>query len=262
MNNEKFKQAADLILEAYRTGEYCTPVRELIGETIGAGYAVQSIVTERWLQEGRRLCGRKIGLTSEAVQIQLGVDQPDFGVLMADMEYADGSEIPCSEMQQAKAEAELALVLKSDLDHEGISYEELVGAIDYILPAIEIVGSRIMNWNIRLSDTVADNASSGLYVLGRQVHDWQDIDLAASAMVLKCNGEIVSEGVGAACLGHPFKAALWLANTCARFGNGLRAGDVVLTGAMGPMVPITPGDRFEASIENVGSVHFTAGPDQ
>ncbi|WP_417321030.1 2-keto-4-pentenoate hydratase [Emcibacter sp.] len=238
------------------------PVRELIGETIEAGYAVQSIVTERWLQEGRRLCGRKIGLTSEAVQKQLGVDQPDFGVLMADMEYADGSEIPLSVMHQAKAEAELAIVLKSDLKHKEPSYEDLIEAIDHIMPAIEIVGSRIRDWNIHLSDTVADNASSGLYVLGAPVHDWRKIDLAAAAMVMTRNGETVSEGVGAACLGHPLNAALWLANTCARFGTGLKAGDIVLTGAMGPMVPISPGDRFEASIENVGSVQFTVGPDQ
>ena len=262
MTTKNIESAAANIIKAYETGEYCTPVRELIGETIEAGYAVQSILTEQWLKEGRRLCGRKIGLTSKAVQEQLGVDQPDFGVLMKDMEYADGAEIPYSKMHQPKAEAELALILKADLDREDVTYDELVEAIDYIMPSVEIVGSRIKDWDIRLADTVADNASSGLYVLGEPVRDWKKIDLAAAGMVLKRNGETVSEGKGEACLGHPFNAALWLAKTCVRFGNGLKAGDVVLTGALGPMVPIAPGDAFEATIAGVGSVHFTVGQDR
>ena len=257
MQSNDLQKAADLLFSAYDSHEYSAPVRELIGETVEAGYAVQAINTQRWTAAGRRVVGRKIGLTSEAVQQQLGVDQPDFGVLFADMEYPDGAEIPVSRLQQAKAEAEIALILKSDVGDPGITYSELMRAVDCALPAIEIVGSRIKNWDIHISDTIADNASSGLYVLGSPARSLNGLDLGAARMVLSRNGRPVSYGAGVACLGHPLNAALWLARTCAALGDVLKAGDVILTGALGPMVQIAPGDTFLADISGVGAVRMS-----
>jgi 2-keto-4-pentenoate hydratase len=253
------QKAADLIFAAYETGEFCAPVRGLVGDTLESGYAVQSVNTARWVKAGRRIVGRKIGLTSAAVQQQVGVNQPDFGVLFADMEFSDGGEAPWRLMQQPKAEAEIALVLKNEIDRPDITYGELVRSVEYVVPAIEIVGSRIKDWDIRISDTVADNASSGLYVLGSPPRSLTGLDLAAAGMVLKRNGRPVSFGAGAACLGHPLNAALWLARTCARLGSGLKAGDVVLTGALGPMVPVKPGDMLEAVISGLGAARLGVG---
>ncbi len=257
MSDNAYQTAADQLFDALQTGKLIAPLRDSIGASVEAGYAVQAINTARWVSQGRRIVGRKIGLTSAAVQAQLGVDQPDFGVLFADMEYPDGAELPFADMQQPKAEAEIALVLKDDIAHPDVTLAELARAVDYAVPAIEIVGSRIKNWDIKISDTIADNASSGLYVLGGKVSKLSDVDLAAASMVLKRNGRAVSYGAGIACLGHPLNAAVWLARTCAERGEGLKAGDVVLTGALGPMVEIAPGDAFEADISGLGSVRFT-----
>jgi len=257
VKRDMYQAAADLLFEAHQTGKFIAPLRETIGLSVEAGYAVQAINTERWLKQGRRIVGRKIGLTSAAVQAQLGVDQPDFGVLFADMEYPDGAELPISDLQQPKAEAEIALILKHDIDQPDITQAELIRAVDHVLPAIEIVGSRISNWDIRISDTIADNASSGLYVLGGPARALTNVDLAETSMVLKRNGRPASYGAGIACLGHPLNAAVWLARTCAQRGEGLKAGDVVLTGALGPMVEIAAGDAFEATISGLGSVRFT-----
>lgn len=251
------QKAADLIFDAYETGDFCQPVRNIIGESLEAGYAVQAINTKRWQGQGRRIVGRKIGLTSPAVQAQLGVDQPDFGVLFADMEYPTGGSLPYSRMQQPKAEAEIALVLKSNLSDSELTPSELLRALDYAAPAIEIVGSRIKNWDIKISDTIADNASSGLYVLGAPSGRFADVDLGEARMVMRKNGRPVSYGAGVACLGHPLNAALWLARTCVAFGDNLKAGDVILTGALGPMVAIDEGDFFEADISGLGAVSLS-----
>ncbi|MCA8889619.1 MAG: 2-keto-4-pentenoate hydratase [Parvularculaceae bacterium] len=257
MKDANTQKAADQIYSAHESGNFCEPVRDLIGDTVEAAYAVQQINIQRWLEAGRRIVGRKIGLTSAAVQQQLGVNQPDFGVLFADMEFSDGAELPFLAMHQPKAEAEIALVLGRDVDEADVTYSELVGAIDYIVPAVEIVGSRIKNWDIKFVDTVADNASSGLYVLGSPKRQLDGLDLALAGMVLSVNGRPVSYGAGAACLGHPLSAALWLARTCAELGAGLKAGDVVLTGALGPMAPVAPGDAIEAKISEIGSVRLS-----
>lgn len=253
-------QVADLLHDAARSGTPIPPVRALLREgDIDAAYAVQKINTERALGSGRRLVGRKIGLTSLAVQKQLGVDQPDFGMLFADMAFADGEEMPWSRLMQPKCEAEVALVMARDLRDERLTMVDLIEATAYVLPAIEVVGSRIANWDIRITDTIADNASSGLYVLGNRPVRPGDVDLRLAGMVMERRGEPVSFGAGAACLGHPFNAALWLARTMARVGSPLVAGDVVLSGALGPMVAANPGDVFEARIEGLGSVRAVFG---
>jgi len=256
ISRDAIQKAADALFDAHAGQTYCAPVRDLIGLDPQAGYEVQAINTARWVSAGRRIVGRKIGLTSAAVQNQLGVDQPDFGVLYADMEYCDGDEIPLSATQQPKAEAEIAVILGRDINAQDTTPSELIRAIDHVVPAIEIVGSRIKDWDIRISDTIADNASSGLYVLGGPVRALHGLDLVNAGMVMKCNGRPVSYGAGIACLGNPLNAALWLARKCAELGAPLKAGDVVLTGALGPMASMEPGDLFEADIEGIGSVRL------
>jgi len=261
LNVNMLQQVADMLWQAHESGTPCTPVRDLLADGgSDAAYAVQNINTERWISQGRRLSGCKIGLTSLSVQKQLGVDQPDFGMLFADMAYGDNEEIPWRRLMQPKVEAEVALVLEKDLPNEDISSADLLSAVAYALPSLEIVGSRIADWNIRFVDTVADNASSSLYVLGHTPVKLGAIDLRMAGMVLERGGEPVSTGVGAACLGHPLNAALWLARTMARLGRPLKAGDTVMTGALGPMAPVRPGDVFEARIHGVGSVRAAFGP--
>lgn len=223
-----------------------------------AAYAIQEANTQHWLAQGRRLVGRKIGLTSLAVQAQLGVDQPDCGMLFDDMSVGDGATIAAGRLIQPKAEAEVALVLGRDLSHERHTYADLIRATEYCLPAIEVVDSRIEDWNIRFVDTVADNASSGLFVLGSRPVLLRDIDLTDCAMEMQCDGVSVSRGNGRACLGNPLNAALWLADTMVRCGRPLQAGDIVLTGALGPMAVARSGQHFSVHIAGLGhvSVHF------
>lgn len=220
-------------------------------------YAIQAINTRFWCGQGRRIIGRKVGLTAKAVQAQLGVDQPDFGVLFADMQVEDGGVIPHGKLLQPKAEAEIALLLKSDLASAGLTIEELYDAVEAVMPAIEIVDSRISDWKITFADTVADNGSSALFVVGEERHDPRKVDLYSCGMVLEVNGVVASVGAGAACLGHPMNAALWLARTLARRGEPLRSGDIVLTGALGPMVPIKAGDKVAAHIGGIGGCQFS-----
>ncbi|MEW9515098.1 2-keto-4-pentenoate hydratase [Streptomyces tubercidicus] len=248
-------QAADSLAEAARTLTPCTPVRALFDEgDIESAYAVQQLNVRRAVAGGRRITGRKIGLTSPAVQRQLGVDQPDFGALFADMAVPEGGQVPAGRLLQPKVEAEVALVLGADLPYEVCTVADVLRATEFALPALEIVDCRVAFWEISLVDTVADNASSGLYVLGGTPVPLTRLDVRALTMTMTRNGEQVSAGTGTDCLGSPLNAATWLASTLATRGDPLRAGDVVLTGALGPMVPAAPGDVFEARIPELGSV--------
>ena len=264
MNDERsgavpvYDRAADRLLAAAASGEPCAPVRDLIS-TAADGYAVQEINTRRAQAEGRRPVGRKIGITNPAVQRQFGIDQPDFGVLFADMCHPDGLPIPYDRFLQPRAEAEIALVIGADLSGGPFTVADVIRAVEFVLPAIEIVDSRIAGWDITIADTIADNASSGGFVLGNTPMDLTGLDLKTAAMSMTRNGQEVSTGSGAACLGHPLNAAVWLAGALGRTDFPLRAGDIVLTGALGPVVPVEPGDVFEARIEGVGSVTAAFG---
>jgi 2-keto-4-pentenoate hydratase len=250
-------QAAALALRAARADRRpIAPISASHGIAgLEAAYAVAEINTlARLLEPGRRIVGKKVGLTSKAVQQQLGVDQPDFGVLFDDMEILDGDDAAMARLIQPKVEAEVAFVMGRDLAGELPTWGEFLNAVACALPAIEIVDSAIADWKISLVDTVADNASCGLYVLGNQPVSPGALDLAAIGMQMRVNGRTVSVGTGAACLGHPLRAAYWLARTMARRGQSLRAGEVILSGALGPMVPVQAGDLVQVELGALGRV--------
>lgn len=223
------------------------------GNVLGA-YQVQAELTRRRLASGARLVGRKIGLTSVAVQQQLGVSEPDFGALFADMEIDHDGNVESTTLIQPRIEAEVALVLDRELERQDTTMAELMRAVAFAAPALEIVDSRIQDWKISIVDTIADNGSSARFVLGNSIRKLTDIDLVTCGMVMTKNGNVVSVGSGAACLGNPLKAALWLVRKLAENGEPLRAGDVILTGALGPMVGASAGEEYEARISDLGSV--------
>jgi 2-keto-4-pentenoate hydratase len=246
------------ILAAYDTGKPIAPVRDTIHGAAQA-YAVQQACVAIWLERGRRIAGQKIGLTSKAVQAQFGVDEPDFGVLFSDMILDDGAEIPWGKVIQPRVEGELAFVLKTDLKGERLSAQDVIKATDYVVPAVEICGSRIERWDIRLADTISDNASSGLVVLGKaRMRPGLD-ELSKVPMTMRHRGTTAAEGRGEACLGNPAIAVAWLGEMLTRFGGALRAGDVVLSGALARMVDAEPGSGFAADFGALGTVNLRFG---
>ncbi|PCE22965.1 2-keto-4-pentenoate hydratase [Paraburkholderia acidicola] len=262
MTPQQIEQAARALADAEQSGIYIAPPRETYDDiSIEDAYAIQRSNTERRIESGRRLVGCKIGLTSVAVQKQLGVDQPDFGMLFDDMGYGDGESIPVARLTQPKIEAEIAFVIGRDLTAPNATLHEVMNAIDYALPALEIVGSRIANWNIRIADTIADNASSSAYVLGTSPRKLTEFDVRLCGMVMERRGEPVSVGAGAACLGNPLNAVVWLVRKMVEIGTPLHAGDLVLSGALGPMVAVAAGDVFQARIDGLGSVRAVFEPD-
>jgi 2-keto-4-pentenoate hydratase len=253
---QSYTEVAARLRAAYAAGAV-PPLRDALDPTdADSAYAVQALNTSYWVAEGRRIVGRKVGLTAKAVQQQLGVDQPDFGVLFADMEIADGGILLASKVLQPKAEAEVAFILAADLPGE-VTREIVAASIETVVAAIEIVDSRIADWKITFADTVADNGSSAFYVLGAERKKLAGLDLWTCGMALEVNGQVASLGAGVACLGHPLNAVTWLARTLAARGEPLRAGDVVLSGALGPMVAIKPGNHVRATIGGLGAASFT-----
>jgi len=255
MISDRVASAALALREARAARRPIAQVSATFGITdLADAYSVAEINTRERVRVGRRVTGRKIGLTSKAVQMQLGVDQPDFGVLFDDMEHLDGSEVPSARLVQPKVEAEVAFVLDRELPASAPTYGQFVACVAFCLPALELVDSAITDWKITLVDTVADNASCGLYVLGNQPVSLDQVQLAELAMDMNKNGETVSTGSGAACMAHPLRAAYWLAQTMAARGQTLRAGEVILSGALGPMVSLRAGDEIRANLGPLGSV--------
>lgn len=255
-------QAAKRLAEARRSGVACAPIRDLIGEiSQDDAYAVQEKYLAAERAAGSRIVGRKIGLTSQAVQQQFGVAQPDFGVLFDHMIHGSSEPIDLGSLLQPRVEGEIAFVLSRDLDSPTTTVAEVLRATDYVLPAIEIVDSRIAGWDIRITDTIADNASSGAVVLGTTPYSLTGLDLGDVGMVLEHQGDPVSVGAGSACLGSPVNAVAWLAREVARRGSPLKAGEIVLSGALGPMVGVGGTGRYRMSLSGMGRVDavFTRG---
>lgn len=254
---DPIEEAVARLREAHSVGAPCRPVRDLLGDVdVSAAYRVQRALVTHLRGGGVPVVGRKIGMTSPAVQRQLGVDQPDFGVLLEPMRRWEGADIALDGLIQPKIEAEIAFTLGRDLDLdlEVLSVEDILEATEYVSPALEIVDSRIQNWDITIVDTIADNGSAALFVLGDARTDPRALDLAHVSMELRRHGELVSSGSGAACLGNPLNAMLWLARNACDIGDPLRAGSVILSGALGPMVQIAAGDAFQASFQGIGTV--------
>lgn len=227
--------------------------------TIEDAYHVSLRMLERREAEGERVIGKKIGVTSKAVQDMLGVFQPDFGFLTDRMACADGAQVSLAQagLIQPRAEGEVAFKLKHDLQGPGVTRADVLAATAWVAPCFEIVDSRIANWKIRIQDTVADNASCGVFVIGTQHTDPATLDLAAVAMHMQKNRVPCGSGLGSAVQGHPAEAVAWLANTLGAFGIPFRAGEVILSGSLAPLVPAAAGDRFTMHIEGLGGCSVT-----
>lgn len=250
------RAVANTLLGALKTVRPCGPVRDVLGGDLDAAYEVQELLIQSRVSTRNRRVGRKVGLTAPAVQRQLGVDQPDFGVLLSEMQRGEDEEIPSSRLIAPRIEAEIAFVMGRDV--EATDRGSVLSAVDFVVPSLEIVDSRIANWDIGIVDTVADNASSAYFVLGNGKATLNDYVPAAAEMVMTINGQQVSQGTGVDCLGDPINALLWVAETAAALGRPLRAGEVVLSGALGPMAPLKAGDVVEARISGLGTVTATA----
>lgn len=231
------------------------PIRHEVSDpSADLAYLIQSENVRHRTASGHRPVGWKIGLTSPAVQRQLGVDQPDCGVLFKEMETPDGGCIDVAELIQARIEAEIAFVLAHNLDRPAVTKRDVIAATAYVVPCLEIVDSRIRDWDIGLFDTIADNASSGRFVLGSMPRTLAEFDFVHCGMVLREDAAVMATGAGAASLGHPVEAVRWLAARAAASERPLQAGDVVLSGALGPMIAVRSGHRYEATIAGLGSV--------
>ncbi len=259
MDQSTIEKLGDTLYEALVAHQPVAPLTASHPEmTIEDAYHVQQRMISRRLATGERVVGKKIGVTSKPVMNLLGVHQPDFGYLLDGMVYNEGESIEIDSLIQPKAEGEIAFLLKKDLQGPGVTAADVLAATEGVMACFEIVDSRIQDWKIKIQDTVADNASCGVFVLGDQLVDIADVDLALCGMVLEKNGEIVVTGAGAATMGHPVNAMVWLANMLGSLGIALKAGDIVLSGAMGAMVPVVKGDNLRMSIGGIGgcSVRF------
>lgn len=254
------EKLADHLQSAWDKGEGVQPLTELNpGLTVDEAYHIQLHTIEKYVKDGQRITGKKIGLTSKAMQNLLGVNEPDYGHLLNDMQIENGGVIPFSRVLQPRVEGEIAFILKDDLVGPNVTTMDVLFATEAVVPALEIVDSRIRDWKITLADTVADNASSGLYILGNNAVKPSDVDLQQIGMALYKNNELQNTGVGAAALGNPAKCVAWLANKLSAYGIPLKAGEVILSGALSAAVDAKPGDTFYAKFSDLGEVHVSFG---
>ncbi|BAO43861.1 2-oxopent-4-enoate hydratase [Thiolapillus brandeum] len=261
MNKQQINAFGDELYQALRGRQVVEPLTDRQPEmTIEDAYHVSLRLLDRRLEDGEQVIGKKIGVTSRAVQNMLNVHQPDFGYLTDRMVYGNGEEIPISEeMIQPRAEGEIAFILKKDLAGPGVTNADVLAATEAVMPCFEIVDSRVRDWKIRIQDTIADNASCGVFVLGDNIVDPRKLELSTVGMVVEKNGEIISTGAGAAALGSPVNCVTWLANTLGQFGIPLKAGEVILSGSLVPLEPVQAGDFMRVEIGGIGSasVRFT-----
>ncbi|MBV2090375.1 MAG: 2-oxopent-4-enoate hydratase [Candidatus Thiodiazotropha sp. (ex. Lucinisca nassula)] len=261
MNEQRINELGDELFEALSQRNMIDPLTEREPQiTIEDAYHISLRMVNRRVESGETIIGKKIGVTSKAVQNMLNVHQPDFGYLTDRMVFGNGDEMPISEqLIQPRAEGEIAFMLKRDLIGPGVSNADVLRATEAVIPCFEIVDSRIRDWKIKIQDTVADNASCGLFVLGDKAVDPRKVDLATAGMVVEKNGELLSTGAGAAALGSPVNCVAWLANTLGSFGIPLKAGEVILSGSLVPLEPVVAGDFMRVEIGGIGSasVRFT-----
>ncbi len=253
MANDIRSAASRALYDALRSGDSIAPLTETYDDlTIDDAYAIsREFLKLRVDQDGETVIGKKIGVTSKPVMNMLGVNQPDYGFLTSAM-WAKDNVIDTSEMIQPRAEAEIAFRLKSDLQGPGVTEADVLAATDAIAACFEVVDSRIHNWQIKIQDTIADNASCGTMAIG---HDWidpHDVDLLGCKAVVMKNGEKLSEGVGAATLGSPLTAVAWLANTLGDRGIPFKAGEIILSGSLVALEPVVAGDKMQVTIDGIG----------
>lgn len=254
MTPEKIRQYGDELYTAWQERRTVAPLLQREPEiTLEDAYKIQLQYIKRRVEAGEKIVGKKIGVTSKPVQEFLGVFQPDFGQLTEGMVYQEGEDIDLSKLIQPKAEAELAFVLKEDLVGPGITAMDVIRATDYVAPCFEIVDSRITDWQIKIQDTVADNASCGVYVIGKDKADPRDFDMTLAGMVVEKNGELLSTATGAAVQGSPANAVAWLANTLGELGIPFRAGEVILSGSQSQLIPVVDGDELVCTIGGLGT---------
>ena len=262
MDADDIDKAASALLDAYASRVPLAPLSATYpGLSVDDAYAVQQAQVVSWTAAGAVVKGHKVGLTSAAMQAQLGVDQPDFGVLLDSMFLPEGITAPVSRFLRPRAEPEIAFVLGRRLAGPGVTVAEALAAVDFVLPALEIIDSRIADWNITLPDTVADNASSGAVVLGSRPVKPTDLDLSLTGCLLYRGGVIAGAGAGGAVLGSPVNALVWLANTLGGRGVALEAGHVILPGSVCAAVPFGPGDTMAAAFDRIGTVSVTFSED-
>ena len=260
MSTDEVQGAAQRLLEAYRSGTPIDPLTPQFAQAeLSTAYRIAQAQVEQWEKDGDAVKGHKVGLASAAIQRQMGVDQPDFGHLTASMFHLEHHPIPASSYIQPRIEPETAFVLGRPLTGPGVTIADAVRAVDFVLPALEIVDSRIRDWKIGIFDTIADNASSGGVVLGSRPVLLRDLDLRLSGCTLHINGDLVATGAGGAVLGSPLNSLVWLANTVGPLGVTLEPGHVVLPGSMTKAFPISPGDSIVANINGLGSVSAIVG---
>lgn len=257
MANTSIEQIADILNHAKTTGIPCLPIRDLLpNKSIEEAYQVQAIGIEKEISLGQHITGKKIGLTNPTVQEQLGIDEPDFGTLLNGMQVQNNL-LPFKDLMQPKAEAEWGFFLKEGITKTIQSISELYSYIDYAVVTIEIVGSRIQNWDIKITDTIADNASASHYVVGQQQILLKDIDLIHCQALLFKNDILASEGSGKACMGNPLLAMKWLANKMIEMKTPLQKGELILSGALGPMVNLEKGDVIKVQIDDFDAVQIS-----
>lgn len=259
MDQTKIHHYGDELYEALLARRPLEPITSRESEiSIEDAYHIQQRMIARRLEQGETVVGKKVGATSKAVQQMLNVHQPDFGYLLSGMAYAQGEAIPMDSLIQPRAEGEIAFILKRDLMGPGVTTAAVLSATELVMPCFEIVDSRIKDWQIKIQDTVADNASCGVFVLGDQAVDPRGLDLNLVGMVIEKNGELAATGAGAAALGSPLNAVAWLANTLGALGIPLKAGEIILSGSLGPLVPVQAGDNLRLAIGGIGgcSVRF------
>ncbi|MGH7923289.1 MAG: 2-keto-4-pentenoate hydratase [Candidatus Binatus sp.] len=254
MDERRPKEIADRLMNAAQTSKAIDPPAAANKLSIADAYRIQMINVERRIAAGRRVVGRKVGLTSIAMQKMFGVSEPDFGHLFDDMILADDSECAVGALMLPRVEPEIAFVLSRELRGPGIQRDDVIGATEYVTPALEIIDTRIRDWKITLADTIADNASSARVVLGKERISPTAHDLASVAMTLEKNGATVEQGVGAAVMGHPAEPVAWLANKLAEFGQSLAAGSIVMPGALCRAVEVCAGDSVTARFGPLGVV--------